>query len=70
MIYTDTYQNVFQNMNDKPENIKGLHPSHPHLIAYGKEKKSISHFYISLEKHIIYVSKYLRNLHCKCVVCI
>lgn len=43
----------FQNMNDKPEDNPKLHPSHPCLLAFGKDKASITRYYISLEKHMI-----------------
>lgn len=49
-------------MNDKPENIKGVHPSHPHIIAYGKEKESIAHYCVSLERHMIHVSGCVYNV--------
>lgn len=49
-------------MNDKPENIKGVHPSHPHIIAYGKEKESIAYYCISLEKHMIHVSRMVHRV--------
>lgn len=40
-------------MNDKPEDNTKLHPSHPCLMAFGKDKATITHYYISLEKHMV-----------------